>query len=445
MEVHGRRTIVGLLLPAILLVTVAAFAPQSAYERDIAFALDELEKRCGHFFASKSIDWSAVRAEFTKSAKTTKSDGEHLVQLVRLLARLEDGHSRVLPLAKGESVQWPKDAGVETELTGVGLTRIGTKLYVRKNLSTANVPAGSELVSVDGVKAATWFEKRAAAIAEFESYSTPHHREFSVFAFGLSGADGATLRVEVVPPGGRKNSVTLQCSRKMPPPRGPAVVPADAKDMGDGFLAGTTPKGFGYLAIPEIPGDLPERLDAILERFAASPGLILDFRGNKGGGCDHDAVLARFIPLGHTHARKDSSPIQGAGKSPYGGPIVVLVDGLTVSAAETVSGTFKEDGRGYMLGESPTAGMSGQKEELELPSGLFALRITTQSNKGRFNGGKGVEGIGVPPHEIVAFTAKDLANGVDSVIARAEAVLAKFPQGEVPYDPEQAGWKRAKQ
>lgn len=60
----------------------------------------------------------------------------------------------------------------------------------------------------------------------------------------------------------------------MPPPRGPAVVPANAKDVGEGFLAGTTQKGFGYLAIPAIPGaaHLPERLDSILERFAFEPG-----------------------------------------------------------------------------------------------------------------------------------------------------------------------------
>lgn len=445
MEVHGRRTIVGLLLPAILLVTVAAFAPQSAYERDIAFALDEIEKRCGHFFADKDVEWAKVRAEFTKNAKATKSDSEHLVQLVRLLARLEDGHAQVLPLAKGKSVQWPDDAGVKMELTGVALTRIGTKFYVRKNLSPANVPPGSELLSVDGVKAAAWFDQRAKAIAEFASYSTPHHRDFSVLAFGLSGADGATLRVEIAPPTGRKNAVTLQCSRKMGPPRGAAVVPSNAEDVGDGFLAGTTPKGFGYLAIPSIPDDLAERLDKILPRFASSPGLILDFRGNKGGGCDHDAVFARFIPLDHTFDRTGSSAIAGAGPAPFGGPLVVLVDGLTVSAAETVSGMFKEDGRGYLLGESPTAGMSGQKEEIELPSELFALRVTTRSNKGRFNDGKGIEGIGVPPHELVALATKDLAKGIDTVIARAEAVLADYPQAQVPYDPQKAGWKRAKQ
>jgi carboxyl-terminal processing protease len=48
---------------------------------------------------------------------------------------------------------------------------------------------------------------------------------------------------------------------------------------------------------------------------------------------------------------------------------------------------FKEDGRAYMIGESPTAGMSAQKEVIELPSRLFALYVAVRSNKQRFNGG----------------------------------------------------------
>ena len=36
--------------------------------------------------------------------------------------------------------------------------------------------------------------------------------------------------------------------------------------------------------------------------------------------------------------------------------------------AETIAGDFKEDGRAYMIGDSPTAGMSSQKETVEVPS-----------------------------------------------------------------------------
>src|SRR5262249_59761291 len=98
-----------------------------------------------------------------------------------------------------------------------------------------------------------------------------------------------------------------------------------------------------------------------------------------------------------------------AGEHPYGGPIVVIVDATVVSAGETLSGIFKEDGRGYMIGESNTAGMSSQKTTIDLPSGLFSLYVSVSSNKGRFNGGKGIEGIGVEPHEIVPFHPNDLA------------------------------------
>jgi C-terminal processing protease CtpA/Prc len=109
------------------------------------------------------------------------------------------------------------------------------------------------------------------------------------------------------------------------------------------------------------------------------------------------------------------------------------VDAGARSAGETGSGIFKEDGRAYMIGESATAGMSSQKEEIELPSGLFRLYVSVGSNKGRFNGGRGIEGIGVIPHEIVEYDPKDLQAGIDTLIARAEALLAKFPQKDVPY------------
>jgi C-terminal processing protease CtpA/Prc len=152
-------------------------------------------------------------------------------------------------------------------------------------------------------------------------------------------------------------------------------------------------------------------------------------------------VLGRFVPKGATLKRAKAYPIESSGSSPYGGPMVVIVDAGVRSAGETVSGMFKEDGRAYMIGPSPTAGMSSSKRTIELPSGLFSLYVSVRSNKARFNGGKGIEGLGVPPHEVVEYDRKDLAAGVDTMIRRAEELLADFPQGKVPYRPERHGWK----
>jgi C-terminal processing protease CtpA/Prc len=163
------------------------------------------------------------------------------------------------------------------------------------------------------------------------------------------------------------------------------------------------------------------------------PGLILDCRANGGGGCDHDAVFGRFVPAGETWRHGKS--YRSAGAHPYAGPMVVIVDAGVRSAGETVAGMFKEDGRAYMIGPSATAGMSSSKETIELPSGKFALYVSVRSNMGRFNGGKGIEGLGVPPHEVVAYDPEDLAQGVDTQIRRAEELLAAGLPAVVPYRP----------
>jgi C-terminal processing protease CtpA/Prc len=95
---------------------------------------------------------------------------------------------------------------------------------------------------------------------------------------------------------------------------------------------------------------------------------------------------------------------------------------------------FKEDGRAYMIGDTPTAGMSAAKTKLALPSGLFSAYFAIQSNKARFNKGRGIEGIGVIPHEIVPYLPQELAAGIDTQIRRAEELLGKgFPDGVVDY------------
>jgi C-terminal processing protease CtpA/Prc len=116
--------------------------------------------------------------------------------------------------------------------------------------------------------------------------------------------------------------------------------------------------------------------------------------------------------------------------------MVVIVDAGVRSAGETVAGQFKEDGRAYMIGDAPTAGMSSQKEKVPVPSGLFSVYFSVASNKKRFNGGRGIEGIGVPPHEVVPYDPAELRKGVDTQIRRAEELLkAGFPKGKVAYQP----------
>lgn len=418
----------GLALPA--LARLRRDARASVYEEDAAFALVELEKRCGSFFDLKSIDWKSVSREIAAAAKKVESDQQHYELLVRLIARLRDGHAEVQPREKTRHVRWPD---VERVGGGMSLCRAGKKLYVKTAAGAAaevGIQPGMEVLAVDGVVAAKWLDARVARFRDFRSFSTDQHALYFAMHGGMSEPASTRWEIELKEPGGKKKKRTITFTRGSWPHGGPAVVPPDL-ESNDDVAFGAIGGDFGYVYVRRCKESLPELIDAALAKVGGAKGLVLDFRGNGGGGFDHDAFMGRFVPKGEKLAFFDH--YESAGPSPYGGNVVVIVDATVISAGETASGIFKEDGRGYMIGESPTAGMSSQKETIELPSGLFGLYVSVASNKKRFNGGRGIEGIGVIPHEIVEQDPEDLAAGRDTLVERALALLAEFPADKVPY------------
>ncbi len=402
------------------------------HEDDMRYALTELEKACGkEFFALKKIDWPAVSREFKAEAKNVKTDQEHLVLLVRLLARLKDGHASVRPLPKGQNVKWPD----ELAKTGPGMfwCRIGKKLYVKNSWSAAEragVTPGMEILSVNRQPAGEWLRQRTAELSDLMSFSTPQQAFFYTCHWGLKDIAGTEMALQVKAPRGGRKRLKFNYTRANPVPWGPAFFPdgmAGGKDVRHALLK----DGWGYVHLRRCPGDLPEKMDQALDHVGQAPGLILDLRGNSGGGFDHEALMGRFVPSGKTLAFKKR--YASAGPAPYAGPVVLIIDATVRSAGETTAAMFKEDGRAYLIGESPTAGMSSSKKTIELPSKLFALYVSVYSNMKRSNKGRGLEGIGTIPHETVAYDPKDLARGIDTLIATAAERLKKFPQNKVPY------------
>jgi len=412
------------------------------YANDVEFAVKKIERLCRRFFKPKKIDWKKVSKEFLAEAKKVKNDPDHLVLLVRLLARLKDGHAAVLPLEKGRNVKWPRPDKREQAGPGMFWCRVGKKIIVKNSWSAAEgsgIKPGMEVLTVDGRPVEQWLEAKIAEIADLKSFSTAHQAFFFACHWGLAGPKGSRMKLEVMGRKGKKKKVNLTIRNASMVPSGPAFYPEGVKRLGEDSGYGKTAGGYGYIHLRRCPGNLPEQVDEALAALGNVPGLILDFRANGGGAFDHEGFMGRFIPKGKRIAFNKA--YRSAGPNPYGGPIVVIVDAGTRSAGETASAIFKEDGRGYLIGETPTAGMSSQKKVIDLPSGLFALKVSVFSNLGRANDGRGLEGIGAIPHEIVEYDPKDLADGVDTLIRRAEAILKDFPKKKVPYDPAKFGWK----
>ena len=415
-----------------VLLLLAPPGPSDTCKSDLAAAYEALEKECGRLLEAKGISLAKIRKELAKDAAAVKTTEDEWVLLTRLVARLRDGHAYVMTTEKTKELKWPLPSLEKGP--GFCWCESNGKVVVKGAwgaAAEAGLKPGMEIAKVEGKPAAKWLDARVLEISNIHSFSTPQGARYFACHWGLGGADGSMLEIEVKNPVLKK---TLARKDGGLAPLGPVFLPAGLQAIGRNSY-GKLASGYGYIHLRDVPQTLPDDLDKMLEALADPPGLVLDCRANGGGGCDHDAVFGRFVPKGQT--LKFEKEYASAGPRPFKGPVVVIVDAGVRSAGETVAGMLKEDGRAYMIGPEATAGMSSQKTTIDLPSGLFQLYVSVGSNKGRFNGGKGIEGIGVPPHEIVPYDPADLAAGVDTQIKRAEALLAKgFPKNAVPYHPE---------
>ncbi|MGI9241435.1 MAG: S41 family peptidase, partial [Verrucomicrobiales bacterium] len=366
----------------------ATSAADELYQRDVEFFLDEFEEQAGHFFETKGIDWDKVRAWAGIEVAKVGGENDHLQLCARLVARLRDGHARLTDC----QVEWPDESeGRPWRHPKIRMLLQGEKALVISVDPALGIPIGSEITTIDGAPVSDWVNATAQEWSDRRGFSTRRHLEAQVAAMGLGGWEGTQFKAGFVKPDGSVGEVEVDRSLGEKSNLRLDV----SKQLGEVVAVGRngwgkTKAGNGYIRLRKVPGDLPQQLDQMLSAIGDVPGMILDMRANSGGGCDHYAVFARFIAKGEYWGR-----VEGKGQRPFPGPLVVIVDASTASAGETLAGQFGEDQRAIVIGPSATAGMSSQKVRLRAPSGLCTAYFSVRSNKGRFNRGKGLEGIGV--------------------------------------------------
>lgn len=148
-------------------------------------------------------------------------------------------------------------------------------------------------------------------------------------------------------------------------------------------------------------------------------GIMLDLRGNGGGLVAEAVTTASAFLDGGLVGTYDIKGRQHALYAARGGntrrPVVVLVDGGTMSAAELLTGALQDRGRAVVVG-SRTFGKGSVQMPTKLPDGSVA-ELTVGHY--RTPAGHAVDGRGITP---------DLAAG-DDAQARAKTVLTGLGDG----------------
>ncbi|HEU0198613.1 MAG TPA: S41 family peptidase [Nevskiaceae bacterium] len=164
--------------------------------------------------------------------------------------------------------------------------------------------------------------------------------------------------------------------------------------------------GYGYLRISQFSantGDAVRQNVKDLEKQAGGhlKGLILDLRNNPGGVLTAAVTVANtFLDHGDIVSIRgrdpDSNHVWKAqpGQKLYGGPMVVLVNGGSASAAEIVTGALKDDRRAVVVG-SRTFGKGSVQTIMPMANGT-ALRLTTA--RYYTPNGQSIQGEGILPN-----------------------------------------------
>jgi C-terminal processing protease CtpA/Prc len=404
------------------LALVAVCVPKGAGAQDAKPLYTETfhdlyEKLGAHYpgLGLKKIDWKAVGEQLLPRAKDVKTDEQFGLLVCELVARLEDSHAYVAPgTAKPPRVAFPQwDAGFACLVDDRGKPVV---YHVdRKGPAAAvGLRPGVTVVKIDDKAADQAIDETMKHASRYASFSSERLLRYqSTRWFVRQHEHGKKVKFEFQDTRGRVRKVTLPCTLGVSYlPRLPVPV-AGASDSAN--VSWTKLKGnVGYIYVRRIRNDLIARLDAAVGELAGVKGMIIDVRGNSGGGFDSR----------RSHVNFDRESKQEPDRPRFKGPMAVLIDARCISAGEGWTSWFIAEKRARVFGQA-TAGASSRKTTYTLKNGMYRVTFPVKLYRGYLD--RPIERVGLVPDVPVMQNAKDLSNGKDTVLETARQYLMSKP------------------
>lgn len=198
-------------------------------------------------------------------------------------------------------------------------------------------------------------------------------------------------------------------------------------------------EGVGYLRIKSFQsGTHSEFLEHVAElrqkNGGALGGVVLDMRNNPGGlVSEANAIADEFLSSGVIFTTRRRGAIvdevrANAGGALRRGPVAVLVNEYSASAAELVAGALQDNRRASIVG-APTFGKGSVQTIIDLPGGaglrLTTLRYYTPS-------GRAIQAQGVKPDVMIAGATKGFVLREENLEGHLPAVEGMTPVTVAP-------------
>jgi carboxyl-terminal processing protease len=336
-----------------------------------------------HWQAVPRLDLDAC---YKKYLEAVLADGDRMtfdLASMEFLAQLRNGHTRF-------NDRWLRET--HGQPLGFFLTRLDGR-WIVTDTRIQDLTLGTVVRAIDGVSVDDFFARKQKYIAASNEMAQQRALFYMPYlfpaTFSLTLDDGGEIRIA------RKEQ-----KLKSPPPRAveTRVLAAEV----------------GYLRIPSFAkSEDEEKAIAFVKQLESAKCLIIDVRGNGGGstpGRLTRALMDRPYPqwavasplsvgmFGAVNYFERSQvlasfPVQQPAKPVYTGPLLILTDADTASAAEDFVMPFKVTGRARVVGQT-THGSTGQPYVYDFGNGMWFF---VSSKRVFFPDGSPFKGVGITP------------------------------------------------
>lgn len=377
------------------------------------------------------VDWTALRDELRPQAAAATTTGALRRVLSDMVGRLRQSHFSIIPQevadagASGAPVRDRNGSpGFDVRYLDGGI--VVSHVDTGGPAAHAGVRAGWLVNAVDGCPT-------SARLARLPDSPDPRRTALSAYGVAvqtLGGAVGDTRRVQFLDGSNAARDVVL------------GLVP----QPGSIVKFGNLPPMPAHLSYERVQRDgraigvirfniwmlvLAPQFDAAIDALRDTDAIVLDVRGNFGGVggmsmgiAGHFFDSARTIGTMHqrgnalkfvANPRRVSTTNQAV--SPYGGPLALVVDELSISTTEVFAGGLQALGRARVFG-AQTAGQALPAVSERLPNGDILYHAIADFTSPT---GQALEGAGVMPQQVTPLTRRALLGGMDPALDAALA------------------------
>lgn len=375
------------------------------------------------------LNWQAVHDELRPKVEAAKTMAQVREVLQQMIGRLGQSHFNIIP-----AEVYAQMAPSEGREPGEGMVGLDLRVLDGRALVTSvdealgqEVRPGWQMIKIRGES----LDPVLAQVGEMYQDSTLRDLILrTVVLERLKGKVGDAITVEFRDGEGR----TVERNLPLTLPRGTRYQLGNLPSTCVWLEARKLEGNLGYIAFNNFldPLHLMEAFEKAVKSFMDCAGLLIDLRGNTGGlGAMVMGMAGWFVNekdqwLGTMWTRETQLKLVVNPRSPtFRGPLAILIDGCSASAAEFFAGGLRDLGRARLFG-TRTAGAALPSTLEPLPNGdRFQYAFADYLSRS----GQRLEGVGVLPDEEVKLTPEALLQGRDPVMEAAIRWLQSPPTG----------------